>query len=221
MEKVIGTIRFILIYFPSGIMGFILGANFAGDGIASTGCSGSLFGVIAVVLLVTPLTPISLLMVQDLLYNWRIFKKPKRQLAIILIQIIICFGLGLLPGLDNFSHIGGFTTGLLLGIAVMRTPPRIRARITDQRSNSVDLDTPYTSLTGRGASTGRRRGFVGYFQGRKGWWWIWLIIRVACLALVVVTMALLFINFYAHGGGHCSWCRYLRYSRCEYEVLTL
>ena len=53
MEKVIGTIRFMLIYFPAGIIGFLLGANFAGNGVASTGCSGSLFGIIAVVLLVT------------------------------------------------------------------------------------------------------------------------------------------------------------------------
>ena len=52
MEKDIGTIRFILVYFPSGIMGFILGANFAGNGVASTGCSGPLFGIIALVLLV-------------------------------------------------------------------------------------------------------------------------------------------------------------------------
>jgi membrane associated rhomboid family serine protease len=52
MEKVIGTFRFVIVYFVSGIMGFILGANFAGNGIASTGCSGSLFGIIALVLLV-------------------------------------------------------------------------------------------------------------------------------------------------------------------------
>jgi membrane associated rhomboid family serine protease len=54
MEKEIGSVRFIIVYFTSGIMGFILGANFAGDGIASTGCSGSLFGIIALVLLVPP-----------------------------------------------------------------------------------------------------------------------------------------------------------------------
>jgi len=53
MEKAIGTIRFMIVYFPSGIMGFILGANFAGNGIASTGCSGSLFGIIALVVLVS------------------------------------------------------------------------------------------------------------------------------------------------------------------------
>jgi len=56
VEKDIGTIRFMLVYFPSGIMGFILGANFAGNGVASTGCSGSLFGIIALVLLVQSLS---------------------------------------------------------------------------------------------------------------------------------------------------------------------
>jgi membrane associated rhomboid family serine protease len=55
MEKAVGTVRFVIVYFTSGIMGFILGANFAGNGIASTGCSGSLFGIIAIVLLVPSL----------------------------------------------------------------------------------------------------------------------------------------------------------------------
>ena len=70
---------------------------------------------------------------QDLCYNWHVYAHPKRQLAILLIQVIICFALGLLPGLDNFSHLGGFATGLLLGIAVMRAPPRIRVRLNNNR----------------------------------------------------------------------------------------
>jgi hypothetical protein len=128
-----------------------------------------------------------------------------------LLQCVICFGLGLLPGLDNFSHIGGFVTGLLLGIAVMRPPPRIRARLASARSSVYDLDAPYSSLTGQGASVGRRHGVIGYFKGRKTWWWIWNLIRMGCLALIVVFMAVLLNNFYANGGGHCSWCKYLRY----------
>lgn len=128
-----------------------------------------------------------------------------------MIQIVICFGLGLLPGLDNFSHIGGFITGLLLGVAVLRAPPKIRARVDNRRSDEYDLDAPYSSLTGRGTTNGRYRGLSGYFRGRRPWWWIWNLIRMGCLALVVIAMALLLNNFYAHGGGHCSWCRYLRY----------
>jgi Rhomboid family len=199
MEKVIGTVRFAIVYFVSGIMGFILGGNFAGNGIASTGCSGSLFGIIALVLL-------------DLCYNWKAYEHPKRSLTVLLIQVLICFVLGLLPGLDNFSHLGGFATGLLLGIAVLRAPPKIRKRIADTKADSYDLDAPYSSLTGHGASMGRRTGFVEYFKNRKGWWWVWNGIRVACLVLVVVFMVLLLNNFYKNGGGHCSWCRYLRYA---------
>jgi Rhomboid family len=149
---------------------------------------------------------------QDLFYHWRDYKNPKRQLAILLVEIVISFVLGLLPGLDNFSHIGGFATGVLLGIAIMRPPPRIRARLNPPNSrNDFDLDAPYSSLTGRGNSQGRRNGFVGYFKGRRGWWWIWGLVRIGCLALVCVFMALLAVNFWQHGGGHCSWCRYLRY----------
>jgi hypothetical protein len=192
-------------------MGFILGANYAGDGLPSVGCSGALFGIIAVVIL-------------DLIYTWGQFPHPKRNLAIILVQVVICFGLGLLPGLDNFSHIGGFFTGLLLGLAIMRAPPKIRARVeggkgrgaaVGVRRNSFELeDATYSSLSwerGTRTSSGRATGFVGYFQGRSKWWWVWNLIRGACLALVVLAMILLFNNFYANGGGHCSWCRYLRF----------
>jgi membrane associated rhomboid family serine protease len=46
MEKSIGSIRFFLVYISSGIFGFVMGGNFAATGIASTGASGSLFGII-------------------------------------------------------------------------------------------------------------------------------------------------------------------------------
>lgn len=140
---------------------------------------------------------------------------------ILIVQCLICFGLGLLPGLDNFSHIGGFATGLLLGVAVLRAPPRIRARLESPASTDYDLDAPYSSLTGAGASVGRKRGLIGYFKGRRVWWWIWNLIRVGCLVLVVVFMAILLNNFYAHGGGNCSWCKYLRYFRGVRWVLMV
>jgi hypothetical protein len=92
----------------------------------------------------------------------------------------------------------------------MRAPPRIRARLAP-KSHEYDLDAPYSSLTGRGSTSGRRRGLVGYFKGRKGWWWAWNVIRLCCLVMVVVFMAVLLNNFYKNGGGHCSWCKYLRY----------
>ena len=78
IERQFGSIRFVLVYFAAGIFGFILGGNFAPDGIASTGCSGSLFGIIGLMLL-------------DLLYNWDEIERPKRQLAFIVIETMVAF----------------------------------------------------------------------------------------------------------------------------------
>lgn len=103
LERDIGAWRIAIVYFASGIFGFVLGGNFAGAALASTGASGALFGLIALILL-------------DLIHNWRIIEKPVRQLLLLLFQIVISFALGLLPLLDNFSHIGGFAMGLLSGL---------------------------------------------------------------------------------------------------------
>lgn len=99
IEVAIGSVRFFLVYVSAGIFGFVLGGNFAASGISSTGASGALFGIIAITLL-------------DLLYSWSERRNPGRELFFIIIEIVISFVLGLLPGLDNFSHIGGFIVGL-------------------------------------------------------------------------------------------------------------
>ncbi|KAG4217940.1 hypothetical protein PC116_g33580, partial [Phytophthora cactorum] len=93
IERAIGSTRFFLVYMSAGIFGFVMGGNYAAPGISSTGASGSLFGVIALTLL-------------DLLYSWGERRSPGRELIFIIIEILLSFALGLLPGLDNFSHIG-------------------------------------------------------------------------------------------------------------------
>ncbi|KAK3994737.1 hypothetical protein QBC44DRAFT_390935 [Cladorrhinum sp. PSN332] len=193
MERSIGSIRFFLVYMSSGIFGFVLGGNFAATGIASTGASGSLFGVIALNLL-------------DLLYSWKDRMSPVKDLVFILMDIAISFVLGLLPGLDNFSHIGGFLMGLALGICVLHSPNALRRRIGD--------DTPYaSSQVGNGFLTqGTPPSFmknpVGFFKGRKPLWWAWWLIRVAALILVFVIFILLLNNFYIYR-NECDWCKYL------------
>ena len=91
MERSIGSIRFTLVYFSAGIFGFVLGGNFAATGIASTGCSGSLFGILALTLL-------------ELLYTWRERQSPIKDLLFILVDVIISFVLGLfLTSIATFS----------------------------------------------------------------------------------------------------------------------
>jgi membrane associated rhomboid family serine protease len=193
MERSIGSIRFFLVYVSSGIFGFVMGGNFAAPIIASTGASGSLFGVIALTLL-------------DLLYSWRDRVNPVKDLIFIMLDIVISFVLGLLPGLDNFSHIGGFLMGLALGISILHSPNSLRRRIGD--------DVPYATshVSGGFASEGTPPSFfknpVGFFKGRKPLWWAWWLIRVGALVLVFVVFILLLNNFYVYRTT-CGWCRYL------------
>lgn len=197
MEISIGPLRFFLVYMASGIFGFVLGGNFAATGIASTGASGALFGVIALNLL-------------DLLYTWGERKSPWKDFAFIMLDVVISFVLGLLPGLDNFSHIGGFFMGLVLGICILHSPNSLRQRI-DQDS------PPYTPVAQVKASngddpnagiTGFVKSPVGFFKGRKPAWWAWWLVRAGSLVFVLIVFILLLNNFYVYRKT-CSWCKYL------------
>ncbi|KAI5292250.1 hypothetical protein KEM52_006510 [Ascosphaera acerosa] len=199
-ERQIGSVRFALIYLASGVFGFILGGNFAAPMIASTGCSGSLFGIIALDLL-------------DLFYNWRSRRSPWCELLVHLITIAISFALGLLPGLDNYSHIGGFAVGLVLGVVLLHSPDTLRQRLTDPKA-------PYEPMHYPGSAgppplmndASRRPGFLKrpleFFKGRRFMWWMWWLFRAAMLLLTVIAFALLLNNFYRNR-SECSWCKYL------------
>ncbi|KAF2269880.1 rhomboid-domain-containing protein [Lojkania enalia] len=192
MEKEIGSVRFALVYFSAGIFGFVLGGNYAAQGIPSMGASGSLFGILALVLL-------------DLLYNWNSRRSPVKDLLFILLDLAIAFVLGLLPGLDNYSHIGGFLMGLVLGICLMHSPQPLRERLgVDEPPYSTVDTTPLNA----GASPGIKKFVkqpVGFFKGRKPLWWAWWLVRAGALVGVFIGFILLLKNFY-EWRNECSWC---------------
>ncbi|KAF9692766.1 hypothetical protein EKO04_009110 [Ascochyta lentis] len=206
MEKEIGPLRFALVYFSAGIFGFVLGGNYAADGITSVGASGSLFGILALTLL-------------DLFYNWSSRRSPIKDLLFLLLDVAIAFVLGLLPGLDNFSHIGGFLMGIVLGICLLHSPHALR-----QRTGSDD--PPYTTVSNPVsdpqdvpsapmASTNPVVGLskfakqpIAFFKGRKPLWWAWWILRAGGLVAAFVGFILLLRNFY-EWRKTCSWCKHL------------
>lgn len=194
MEKSIGHIRFTLVYIASGIFGFIMGGNFAGLNSNSVGASGALFGIIALTLL-------------DLLYHWSERKSPFKDLLFIFLDIAIIFVLGLLPGLDNFAHIGGFLMGLVLGICLLHSPAALRKRIGA-------MEPPYQGLATREVSEESTvkqfaKAPVGFFKGRKAGWWAWWLVRAAALVAVLIVFIVLLKNFYAEPMHVCSWCHRL------------
>ncbi|ROW06072.1 hypothetical protein VMCG_04507 [Cytospora schulzeri] len=190
MERSIGSLRYFLVYVSSGIFGFVLGGNYASMGLASTGASGSLFGVIALNAL-------------DLFYSWSDRRHPIKDLMFILFDMVISFVLGLLPGVDNFSHIGGLLMGLALGLSVLHSPNALRRRIGD--------DAPYSTVSS-GYTGDKPPGFlknpVGFFKGRKPLWWAWWLVRAGAIVLAFVVFIVLLNNFYVYHHT-CSWCKYL------------
>ncbi|KPI38295.1 putative rhomboid protein [Cyphellophora attinorum] len=223
IEKLIGSIRFALVYFFSGIFGFVLGANFAGKAAASTGASGALFGILAINLL-------------DLIYHWQERYKPLRELMWLIAEIVVSFVLGLLPGLDNFAHIGGFLMGLVLGICILHSPAPLRKRMgersgppsTSPTTGSSSKVGPYhrtpsnenqdLSLMKPSQRAARREKMADYaafrksplafFKSRKPLWWGWWLLRAGALIGVLVGFVVLLNNFYKYHDT-CSWCKYL------------
>ncbi|KAK5083468.1 hypothetical protein LTR05_005970 [Lithohypha guttulata] len=218
MEKAIGTVRFMIVYLSSGIFGFVLGGSFAAPAIASTGASGCLFGILALVLL-------------DIFYTWNERPSPGKDLLWLLFDIVISFALGLLPGLDNFSHIGGFLMGLVLGICILHSPSTLRKRIetrghkpsysqigsetnipttlasgaippTDGKDTTTTTTT--TTITRPASLTRFTKQPVSFFKNRKPAWWAWWLIRAGCLIGVLIGFIVLLTNFYKYR-DQCSW----------------
>ncbi|KAI8379488.1 uncharacterized protein BYT42DRAFT_613790 [Radiomyces spectabilis] len=110
LERILNPIKLAAVYLASGIFGNIFGANFASSTLPSMGCSGALFGLEACLFV-------------DVGLNWQKSSQPFRHIIKLIVFTACSFVLGLIPGVDNFSHIGGFIAGLLLGIVFMPTPP--------------------------------------------------------------------------------------------------
>lgn len=99
VERDIGSVRLFCVYFISGIFGVAFGATMSPNQI-STGPSGALFSLLAILLI-------------DLILNWKLVVSPVKNLIVLLVIIIVLLGLGLLPFVDNFMHVGGFIAGIL------------------------------------------------------------------------------------------------------------
>ncbi|KAF7721962.1 hypothetical protein EC973_003900 [Apophysomyces ossiformis] len=115
LERILGLPRYVLLYMASGIWGFVLSSMLSQGKSASMGCSGALFGLIGYMLV-------------DVFINWKIIPNPGQELARILLSTIISLVLGLLPGLDNFAHVGGLAVGIVMGILIAPMRPNASRR---------------------------------------------------------------------------------------------
>ncbi len=103
IENFLGRFKYILIYFFSGIMGSLFSIIFGGSG-SSIGASGAIFGLMGALLYFG--------------YYYRVYLGNVVRTQILPL-IILNLGIGfLMPGIDNFAHIGGLVGGTMLTMAL-------------------------------------------------------------------------------------------------------
>lgn len=127
-ERLLGRVKFIVIYFLSGLgsslLVLLLGAN---DRI-TIGASGALFGILGALLLLTYLKP-----------TWFTPYGIKNIRTIVIINLVFTF---LVNNISIYGHLGGFITGvLLMYILTPNTKPfKEYFHTNKQDSNTVIID---------------------------------------------------------------------------------
>lgn len=106
VEQAFGSVRFVLLFLLSGFIGSAFSYAFPPDN-ASVGASGAIFGIVGVLVVY-------------------LYKRRRTQfMAHYLRGMTLFIGLNLvfgfvMPGIDNFAHIGGLVGGALLGLGFDR-----------------------------------------------------------------------------------------------------
>jgi membrane associated rhomboid family serine protease len=196
VERSIGILKYAIIYISSGIGGFLLGANFTPPGIASTGASGALFGILATnIIMFIYCGKKNANMYGTKHYGWFIF--------IMIAEVIISFALGLLPGMDNFSHIGGFAIGILTAVLLLPDPWFVYA------DGIITYEAHVSTLQTFKNNWNPLYNHSDKLQRRV---MIWIAVRVLALVLLVLYFSMLAKKFFIDdedGRTSCSWCKYI------------
>ncbi|KAL5069938.1 hypothetical protein RYX36_020825 [Vicia faba] len=170
LEQQFGFVRIGLIYLLSGFGGSVLSSLFIRNSI-SVGASGALFGLLGA-------------MLSELLTNWTIYSNKVMALLTLLIIIAVNLAIGILPHVDNFAHIGGFATGLLLGFILLPRPQ-------------------YGWLQQHRFPAGIR--LKSKFKAYQ------YILGIVSLILLIVGLSIGLVMLFKgeNGYDHCHWCHYL------------
>ncbi|XP_051113422.1 RHOMBOID-like protein 2 [Andrographis paniculata] len=167
LEEEFGFGRIGLLYVISGMGGSLSSALFVRDNI-SVGASGALFGLLGG-------------MLSELFVNWTIYENKVESLVSLVIIILINMAVGILPHVDNFAHLGGFSTGFLLGF-VLLIRPQFGWVKNFNNNNSKPKYKAYQCF---------------------------LLIIAAIILIAGFTVGLLLLLRGVDGNNHCSWCHYL------------
>ncbi|XP_078445630.1 RHOMBOID-like protein 3 [Wolffia australiana] len=170
LEQQFGFYRIGPLYLLSGFGGSILSTLFSRNTI-SVGASGALFGLLGA-------------MLSELITNWTIYSNKAAALLSLVVIIVINLAVGILPQVDNFAHIGGFLSGLLLGFVLLMRP---RFGWLERHELPVEARVKSKHLV---------------YQ------YVLCILSLG-LAIAGFTIGLVLLYRKVDPREHCSWCHYL------------
>ena len=111
VERMYGQVRFISIYFISGLSGNLLSLVIHGNLAVSGGASGAIFGVYAALLTFLWRERATLVSHE---FRWLFWGASVFAFATIMLGFMV-------SGIDNAAHIGGFITGLLTSLLLAKS----------------------------------------------------------------------------------------------------
>lgn len=110
LERVLGTPRIVALYFVSAIAGNLASALFLPLEL-EVGASTAIYGLASYYLV-------------DLLVHWTLVFAPLRYFFALIAGSVVGLFIGMLPGIDNFAHLGGSAGGFLISMLLI---PRTHA----------------------------------------------------------------------------------------------
>jgi membrane associated rhomboid family serine protease len=122
LEKLIGSKKFLLLFFGSGIVANIISVNFYGS---SLGASGAIMGVLGVLAIIKPLMMV-----------WAFGLILPMFIAAILWVVGDLIGLFVPDGVGHIAHLGGMGVGVLVGIV-------LRARGRKPKIKKIEIPEDY------------------------------------------------------------------------------
>jgi uncharacterized protein len=133
IERRIGTKRFVLIYFLSGILasiGFVLFQELLlGASGAAVGASGAIMGILGVAIMILPDLKVLLFFVIPMSLR-------TAGIIFVIIELLGTFGIGI-PGIANIAHLVGLATGLLFGYYLVKKRGSFNKRFSRQRRGNT------------------------------------------------------------------------------------
>ncbi|MCX6748766.1 MAG: rhomboid family intramembrane serine protease [Candidatus Pacearchaeota archaeon] len=128
LEKVIGSGKFLLVFFISGIIANIVAVNFYDS---SLGASGAIFGVLGTLTVIKPLMAVFVYGIPMPMF-----------IASIVWAIIDILGVFYPQGVGNFAHLSGLALGLMFGFYLRLRHSRKQQQRFQAYSSTTRLNIP-------------------------------------------------------------------------------